>query len=58
MLKTRNSSDVNVEKITNGFIVTLTGRDDNNNYLTDKSFVKDLNEVKAQLEAYFKLKED
>jgi hypothetical protein len=57
MLATRNN-DVNVEKITNGFIVTLTGRDTNNNYVTDKNFVKDLNEVRVQLESYFKLKED
>jgi hypothetical protein len=57
MLATRNN-DVNVEKITNGFIVTLTGRDTNSNYVTDKNFVKDLNEVRVQLESYFKLKED
>lgn len=57
MLATRNA-DANVEKITNGFIVTLTGRDTNGNYSTDKNFVKDISEVHLQLESYFKLKED
>jgi hypothetical protein len=57
MLATRNA-DANVEKITNGFIVTLTGRDTNGNYTTDKNFVKDISEVHLQLESYFKLKED
>jgi hypothetical protein len=57
MLATRNA-DANVEKITNGFIVTLAGRDTNGNYITDKNFVKDIGEVHLQLESYFKLKED
>jgi hypothetical protein len=56
-LKTRNS-DLSIERISNGFILTLTGRDNQGNYLTDKYFVLDLTEVNSVVSDYFNLPED
>lgn len=56
-LKTRNS-DLSIERISNGFILTLSGRDDTGNYLTDKLFVNNLAEVNNAVEDYFDLPED
>jgi hypothetical protein len=56
-LNTRNS-EASVEKISNGYIVTCSGRDEDNNYKTEKMFVDSLNSVQAVLTSYFALKED
>lgn len=56
-LKSRNS-DLSIEKISNGFILTLTGRDSQANYLTDKYFVEKLTEVNTVVSDYFNLPED
>lgn len=56
-LNTRNS-EATVEKISNGYVVAFGGRDDDNNYRTEKVFVDDLNAVTNVLSQYFALKED
>lgn len=56
-LNTRNS-EATVEKISNGYVVTCSGRDDDNNYKTEKVFVDSLNAVTNVLSQYFDLKED
>lgn len=56
-LKTRNS-ELSIERISNGFILTLSGRDSQGNYLTDKLFVTDLAEVNHAVSDYFDLPED
>mgnify|MGYP000290589839 CR=1 FL=1 len=56
-LNTRNS-EATVEKISNGFVVTCSGRDDDNNYKTEKVYVASLETVNTVLSQYFALKED
>jgi hypothetical protein len=56
-LKTRNS-DLSIERISNGYILTLCGRDNQGNYLTDKLFVKELADVNLVISDYFDLPED
>ena len=56
-IATRNS-DLSIEKISNGFILTLTGRDKNGNYRTEKLFVDELTEVNTVISDYFELPED
>lgn len=56
-LNTRNS-EATVEKISNGYVVSFGGHDDDNNYKTEKVFVDDLNAVTNVLSQYFALKED
>jgi hypothetical protein len=56
-LKTRNS-DLSIERISNGYILTLCGRDSQGNYLTDKLFVKELADVNLVISDYFDLPED
>lgn len=56
-LKTRNS-DLSIERISNGFILTLCGRDDQGNYKTDKLFVEELMNVYHSIADYFNLPED
>lgn len=55
---TKRSNDLNLEIISNGFILTLTGRDETGNYLTDKIFVNDLTEANDVISDYFHLPED
>lgn len=55
---TKRNNDLNLEIISNGFILTLTGRDESGNYLTDKIFVNDLAEVNDAISDYFHLPED
>lgn len=55
---TKRSNDLNLEIISNGFILTLTGRDESGNYLTDKIFVNDLTEANNVISDYFHLPED
>lgn len=54
----KRNSDLSIERISNGFILTLTGRDDQGNYRTDKLFVNELTEVNAVVSDYFDLPED
>ena len=56
-LKTRNS-DLSIERISNGYILTLSGRDNQGNYLTDKLFVDELADVNLLVSDYFDLPED
>jgi hypothetical protein len=56
-LKTRNS-DLSIERISNGYILTLCGRDSQGNYLTDKLFVDELADVNLLVSDYFELPED
>jgi len=56
-LKTRNS-DLSIERISNGYILTLCGRDSQGNYLTDKLFVDELADVNLVISDYFELPED
>jgi hypothetical protein len=56
-LKTRNS-DLSIERISNGYILTLTGRDNQGTYLTDKIFVPELAQVNYAVSDYFDLPED
>lgn len=55
---TKRSNDLNLEIISNGFILTLTGGDETGNYLTDKIFVNDLAEANDAISNYFHLPED
>jgi hypothetical protein len=50
----RNES-CNVEKIANGFIVTVEGQDKNENWITEKIYLADLNVVSSLLVEYFNL---
>lgn len=54
----KRSSDLSIEKISNGFILTLSGRDDHGNYLTDKFFVDEMTELHVLVSDYFELPED
>jgi hypothetical protein len=55
---TKRNSDLSIERISNGFILTLSGRDDQGNYRTDKYFVDELTEVNSVVADYFNLPED
>lgn len=55
---TKRSSELSIEKISNGFILTLSGRDDQGNYKTDKLFADELTEVNSVVSDYFDLPED
>jgi hypothetical protein len=52
----RTSSDVAVEKIDNGFLVSLS-LTDKDNWTTRKVFVEDMKRVQEVLTEYFFLKE-
>lgn len=54
----KRSSDLSVEKISNGYVLTLTGRDVNNNYCTDKLFVTGNETLNDVISEYFDLPED
>lgn len=54
----KRNSDLSIEKISNGFILTLSGRDENGNYRTDKLFVDELTEANNVISDYFDLPED
>lgn len=55
---TKRNSDLSIERISNGFILTLSGRDDQGNYRTDKYFVDELADVNSVVSDYFDLPED
>lgn len=54
----KRNSDLSIEKISNGFILTLCGRDENGNYRNDKLFVDELTEANNVISDYFELPED
>jgi hypothetical protein len=54
----KRNSDLSIERISNGFILTLTGRDNQESYRTDKLFVDELTEVNSVISDYFNLPED
>lgn len=54
----KRSCDLSVEKISNGYVLTLTGRDGNSNYRTDKVFVNEMSELQVAISEYFDLPED
>ncbi len=56
MLKQRNSS-VEIEKITNGFVLSVSGTDENEEWCMDKIYEETLEEVLATAAEYFALPE-
>ena len=51
----KRGSSLEVEKISNGFLVTLNGQDSNDNWLNEKVFVENLDKVQQLSDQYFKL---
>ena len=51
----KRASTLEVEKISNGFLVILNGRDANQDYINEKIFVENLNKVIEVSDQYFKL---
>lgn len=51
----KRGSSLEVEKISNGFLVTLNGQDANQDYMNEKIFVENLNKVLEVSDQYFKL---
>ena len=51
----KRTSTLEVEKISNGFLVTLNGQDANQDYINEKIFVENLNKVLEVSDQYFKL---
>lgn len=51
----RNGTELVVEKISNGFLVTLNGRDSNEDWMIEKIFVENLDKVQQLSDQYFKL---
>ena len=51
----KRTSTLEVEKISNGFLVTLNGQDANQDYINEKIFVENLDKVQQLSDQYFKL---
>ena len=51
----KRGSSLEVEKISNGFLVTLNGQDSNDDWLNEKVFVENLDKVQQLSDQYFKL---
>lgn len=51
----KRASTLEVEKISNGFLVTLNGQDANQDYINEKIFVENLDKVQQLSDQYFKL---
>ena len=51
----KRGNSIEVEKISNGFLVTLNGQDSNDNWLNEKVFVENLDKVQQLSDQYFKL---
>ena len=51
----KRGNSLEVEKISNGFLVTLNGQDANQDYINEKIFVENLNKVLEVSDQYFKL---
>ena len=51
----KRGSSLEVEKIANGFLVTLNGQDSNDDWLNEKVFVENLDKVQQLSDQYFKL---
>lgn len=54
---TKRSNDVNVEALDNGFVVSYTGRSDDD-WVSGKIYCRDLAEVANILGEYFSLEQD
>ena len=53
---TKRQDALSVEKITNGFLVTLQGRDEKDNWDTEKFFVTNYEDLNFLMKNYFDLK--
>ena len=51
----KRDKSLEVEKISNGFLVTLNGQDSNDDWLNEKVFVENLDKVQQLSDQYFKL---
>ena len=51
----KRGNSLEVEKISNGFLVTLNGQDSNDDWLNEKVFVENLDKVQQLSDQYFKL---
>ena len=51
----KRGSSLEVEKISNGFLVTINGQDSNDDWLNEKVFVENLDKVQQLSDQYFKL---
>ena len=51
----KRGNSLEVEKISNGFLVTLNGQDSSGEYLNEKVFVENLDKVQDISDQYFKL---
>lgn len=51
----KRGNSLEVEKISNGFLVTLNGQDSNDDWLNEKVFVENLDKVQELSDQYFKL---
>lgn len=52
---TKRQDDLSVEKITNGFLVTMEGRDEENNWNTERFFVTNYEDLSLLMKNYFDL---
>jgi len=52
---TKRQDDLSVEKITNGFLVTMEGRDEENNWNTERFFVTNYEDLNFLMKNYFDL---
>lgn len=57
MFKKRSGS-FEVEILTNGFVISLTGRDENDDWKTEKIYCMDLQLLHEIVESYVELVED
>jgi hypothetical protein len=53
----KRSTEATVEKISNGFVVTLQGQDEDSNYATEKFYLEDMKRVSEVLSEFFFLPE-
>lgn len=51
----KRGNSLEVEKISNGFLVTLNGQDASQDYINEKVFVENLQKVLEISDQYFKL---
>jgi hypothetical protein len=58
MILAKRNSDLNIEKISNGFILSFSGRDSDGDYISEKLFTNELTEANNIISDYFDLPED
>ena len=51
----KRDKSIEVEKISNGFLVSLSGQDSSDKYIYEKIFVENLDKVQQVSDQYFKL---